>query len=248
MRTLKGFQFEPGMPPEKLVEEIKKLASPSAPVRTVWVNPTTGSDTNDGSEASPFATLDKALFEPNYLEAFDGFNYTSPELLVVVLAPGQYQLNGSKAILFRKNVILYGDFSGGSVIVPTQMAVQLVESAVSLYNCKVDGVNGSASLFSTGAGSGSCEVSFTGGQIDIGTRHIISHGGGNLTLELSGTTVKKTSTGLLLYGTGAPFDYYRTAGSIQDANGNALQDTDILGGIVRDANNLPRNVRSNIVL
>ena len=150
--------------------------------------------------------------------------------------------------LNRAYVDIYGDATNKPTIT-NQSGGQIRArwSGLHFENCNLDNSGG---VFIGGAGGLASRVSFSGCNISIGASNFIAFGlYQHYYITLINTNITKTSTGLLVNCYGSALDYYRNANTtIQDSAGTALTDADIIGGIVRDANGLPRNVRSNIVL
>ncbi len=218
--------------------------------KEVWVNPLDGDDRNDGSQEAPFKTLDKALLpeKSQLIQAWnleEGFN---PYIfLMVYLIAGQTYDLTKRIGINRMFVNIYGDATNPPKITNTAGG-QLYVRWAGLYfeSCQLDNSGG---RFIQGWGGLSSRVSFDGCSISIGASDFINYGTyQHFHITLGGTDIVKTSTGLLVNCNGSTLDYFRGGGTITDSAGTALTDTDIIGGIIRDANGVPRNVQSNIVL
>ncbi|NPB07571.1 MAG: hypothetical protein GXN96_01425 [Aquificae bacterium] len=245
MRTIKGFEFNPGLPKELFQKLLREL---DAPVETLFVNGTTGSDTNAGTESQPLKTFDKALFKETFPEEFDGAEYTKPGLLVVSLSGGTYQLNPDWfKILFGKTVYIWGDPASKPVIIP-QTPINLLNSALIFDSCIIDNTSTGRPLVSSYNGNNF--VAFNRCEIKIGSAPIVDNRiPATIGVSVNTSTITKTSTGVLLSTGNSTFDWLKdTVSTIQDSAGSTLTDADIILGIVRDAGNLPRNCRSNVVL
>ena len=218
--------------------------------KEVWVD-SAGDDRNDGSQEAPFKTLDRALQLPKSQFYTPWNSYETAQnlpLLFIHLAPAQTFDLSQAVALNRANVYIYGDATNKPTITnQSGGSIRLRWSGLHFDNCNL---NNSGGFFIRGWGGMASRVSFYSCNISIGALNFIEYGiYQHCHVVVDNSTITKTSTGLLVNCSGSALDYYRDSNTtIQDSAGTALTDTDIIGGIVRDANGLPRNVRSNIVL
>ncbi|RUM27735.1 MAG: hypothetical protein DSY42_09555 [Aquifex sp.] len=232
---------------EKFKEELEKR---KITVKEVWVDPS-GDDRNDGSQEAPLRTLDGALLKPGYTTytAWGTEEVKIPfSLYIIYLTPG-YTYDLSKVIALSNSfVLIVGDLQNPPIIDnPSGGNIRLRWASLEFFRCTIKNTGGN--LFA-GNGGVASRISFSSSTVNIGTKNLIGYYiHQHFHVALGSSTVVKTSTGLLVNCNGSSLDYYRdNSTTIQDSAGNTLTDTDIIGGIVRDVNGVPRNVRSNIVL
>jgi len=245
MRVFRGFSFSPGMDPSEFESRIRDIIP--APVRTIYVDVSNGDDNNPGTQDKPLKTLERALWIETFLEEWDYIEYNRPGLYAIILASGVYEIPATITYnkwLFGSMVAIWGQ-SSATTAINVKGTLGILKSRLSLYNCRVDGTQvptyGGFNLEDS-------SVKFYNCEINIGPYHFINTISGKGGVEIELCKVVKTGNGVLFNAGNKPADYVSVSTTIVDSAGTTLQDTDILTGIVRDTNNLPRNVRSNVVL
>ena len=83
----------------------KKIAEDSVSVKTVYVNASTGFDSNDGTESRPFRTFEKALSATQYARK-----------TIIYLAAGTYTIPDKSLTLLGRDVRIYGDTAATTTI------------------------------------------------------------------------------------------------------------------------------------
>lgn len=232
---------------EKFKKEIEKL---NVVYKELWVDPN-GDDRNDGSQEAPFQTIEGALLSLGYTynSAWGTYEISSHiKFIKLNLTPGvTYDL--SKVIALNHLFVrISGNLTNKPKITNAGGGNLRLRSAYfEIWDCAIDNTQGGILIKESG-GVGS-KVSFSNCDITIGISNLIAYSiHQHFHIALYNSTVIKTSTGLLVNCNGSSLDYFSSNLTIQDGAGNALTDADIIGGIVKDANGVPRNVKSNVIL
>jgi len=231
-----------------------------------YVDAVNGSDSNDGSSANPFKTIQKAVDSVptggfgliNINSDYTGTFNAHAKNLKIVLASGKIwtiekggrcDISGANTLILNRGSIIVdsGDGSGINGNNYTGFFVQNYEASsylsmptnLSIINLSTTNpitIDKHRALF---------------GARNYGINQNIQM---NLNIYNLGCKDNFTIDGLLmklLNGTGSfQWNNYNNGSSfaVVDSNGNSVDVTTKIGGIIKDSNGVPRNIMSNIVL
>jgi len=236
--------------------------------RTFYVDQVNGDDSNDGSESAPFKTIQKAINSVPVGGRVDVYiigNYTlnehvgiSNKVVVIHVSDDSflkttwYQIGSYNSLYgFRLQGLSAIEFwmkSGAKIILDDEgFDTSLPQSSYCYLIQKNSSVLGFVRVTNVGGGTKPV-IELSGSD---SSPAFMSHGSGHtseaLVLHLYSVNIVKSGNALLSGGQGVFFLRVDSV-DIYDGSGNELGWTDVISGIVRDANGVPRNVLSNTVL
>ena len=246
-------------------------AVPGMMSKTFYVDQVNGSDTSgDGSQTAPFASVNKAIASvPSggqvTIRFIGNYKFTSDVGVVnkrvvfevpdnAILKPTWYQDSGNNYNIL--NGINCSGFVGIEFILGSGAKILLDDEGFSTTT-----TYGTSSFFQFIKKNRSCvgyvyvsgyntttNIELAGvNSSPVFMNHGNLHSSEALVLHLWSVNIVKLGNGLLTAGDGI-FGLKTSQVSITDGAGNALTWNDVLGGIIKDVNGVPRNVISNLIL
>ena len=222
--------------------------------KTFYVNQTNGNDDNDGSSNTPFKSLQKAI------------ESIPPGGIGVINLQSDYILDSASEVLNIENKKIY--FLGGNKTYNLTINQNLDNHVIrgngilifTLFNSITVNHNIDTSkpiFWPTFRYLGEASPRLLNIQLlNTNKVKLVDNSGTTTTkflafsdLRFAVVTIEVTSSNVKILNTsGNTCRFEVVAASIVDSNGNTLSWSDAINGIVRDANGVPRNIISNIVL
>ena len=229
--------------------------------RTFYVDADNGDDNNDGSENSPFKTIEKACVSV----PIGGIGH------IFLKASQTHILNNdiyvyNKRIFFDKwggngsdtsthpimeNIIINGDQTTGFRLYNSVFAAETINFTTAALPSNTtssiwEGIIKRTDLFTGKVLLYECGIKLQ----DTDFIRIASGPTNMLDVYLYYPTVTRVGsnrTSYLIYNEYGNISYNRVNGSLKDGSGNNLTDSDLITGIVKDKNGVPRNIISNTI-
>jgi len=227
-------------------------------IRTLYVDPVNGSDNNTGTQTAPFATLQKAISAMpagGYANIILLNNYTlSSDLFInnktIVIDLNSYTLTVQSYSGATYNYY-YGIKPKGTVNIRIQNGILTLSGKA---NPSLPWRSGSLGSFIKGEHPSFTEITFSGLTINMPTDagYLVVSGIfdwakiHNLLFETC--TIVRDGGYILNIANGVATLSVSSNTTLQDSLGNPVSWSDVITNIVKDANGVPRNIVSNIVL
>jgi len=236
--------------------------------RTFYVDAVNGDDSNDGSESAPFKTIKKACNSVpvgGYGVIYLSGDYTLTQNVYLInkiiyiyvpgnsiLKPSWYLYNNQENRLNSFHLkgssnIIFDLHDGAKILLDDEGFDSSYSQNYGWFIQKYTYCIGFISVFGSNNYTNKVQIEIAGSDSSpVFMSHGDLHSLEALVLHLWKVDIIKSGNGYLTSGDGV-FGLKASNSSVKDGSGNSLEWSDVVSGIVKDANGVPRNIISNIV-